>query len=81
MAQRGRWIRASDVEEYVFCPRAWWLRRIRGIEPGSQERLDEGYDFHRYHRRQVLTLNRLWVVGIALLLVGLCFILLAFIRI
>ncbi len=74
---KGPVIRASDIEEYVFCPRAWWLRRVKGIEPGALEKLDEGHEFHRYHQKQVLALNKLWVAGIALLLVGLCLILLA----
>ncbi len=73
-------IRVSDVGEYVFCPRAWWLRRVKGIEPEPLERLDEGYEFHRAHQRQVFTLGKLWFVGIAFLLIGLGLILLAVIR-
>ncbi len=73
-------IRASEVEEYIFCPRAWWLRRVRGIEPESAERLREGEEFHRAHQNQVFALGRLWLVGLALLLVGLCLILFAFMR-
>ncbi len=73
-------IRASDVEEYIFCPRAWWLRKVKGIEPESLERLEEGHQFHRAHQKQVLTLGRLWIAGIALFLLGLCLILLAITR-
>ncbi len=30
-------IAASEIAEYAFCPRAWWLRRFRGapVETGK----------------------------------------------
>lgn len=77
---KGPVIRVSEIEEYVFCPRAWWLRRVMGIEPESREKLEEGEEFHRLHQKRVFALNRLWAVGVALLLAGLCLIFLAVIQ-
>jgi len=28
-------IAASEIAEFFFCPRAWWLRRVRGITADS----------------------------------------------
>ena len=73
-------IRASEVGEYVFCPRAWWLRRVKGLKPESLERLEEGQNFHIRHQEQVFALHLLWYIGVALLLAGLCLIAWAIVR-
>ncbi len=32
-----QWIRASEIGEYVYCRRAWWLRRARGVPAGNRQ--------------------------------------------
>lgn len=69
-------IRASEVGEYVFCARAWWLRRVQGVEPAGQERRAAGTARHRAHGR-TLALSRIaLVLGLAFLTSGLLLLLL-----
>ncbi|HMO56310.1 MAG TPA: hypothetical protein PKA05_01460 [Roseiflexaceae bacterium] len=42
-------IRASEIAEYVYCGRAWWLRRVAGLEPAGRERRERGSALHRRH--------------------------------
>jgi hypothetical protein len=45
-----RVIQASEIVEYIYCRRAWWLRRIEHNEPRNMSQLVEGQDYHRRHR-------------------------------
>ena len=51
-----RVIRASEIGEYVFCRRAWWLRRVRGFRPANARELAEGAATHARHG---------WLVGLS----------------
>lgn len=62
-------IRASEIGEYVYCARAWWLRRVAGLEPAGRERRERGTALHRRHGRDVVLSGALIWVG-ALLLVA-----------
>jgi CRISPR/Cas system-associated exonuclease Cas4 (RecB family) len=46
-------IRASEVGEYVYCARAWWLRRVEGEEPAGQAQREAGIVRHRQHARML----------------------------
>ncbi len=70
-------IRASEVGEYVYCARAWWLRRVAGLAPAGRERREHGAVLHRRHGRAVagsrallLFAGLLAVAAIALILTG-----------
>lgn len=67
-------ITASEVAEFMFCAKAWQLKR-EGHEPDSPH-LEPGIAFHRQHGKQLTFARKLqrvgWVlVGVALLLLGL----------
>ena len=64
-------IRASEVGEFVYCERAWWLRRVVGEEPDGQERREAGEALHAAHGRVVALSG--WAVwaGAAALILGL----------
>ena len=42
-------IRAAEVGEYVFCRRAWWLRRVQGVSPKNVTALRAGVRLHARH--------------------------------
>ncbi len=67
-------ITASEVAEFMFCAKAWQLKRD-GNEPDSPQ-LETGTAFHRQHGKQLSWASKLrragWVLaGLALLLLGL----------
>lgn len=68
-------IRASEVGEYVFCARAWWLRRVLGLEPAGHDRRELGVGLHRRHGRTVAASNALLLLAAALALAAVALIL------
>ncbi len=58
-------IRASEIGEYAYCARAWWLRRVAGLEPEGRERREHGTALHRRHARSV-ALSRVLAIIAAL---------------
>lgn len=45
-----RFISASEVGEYAYCRRAWWLRAVRGVTTAAQgNRFSAGHLAHRRH--------------------------------
>lgn len=67
----ARMIRASEVGEYLFCARAWWLRHVEGLEPAGQERRLAGEYAHRRHSGTLQSSRLLLWLGAALLLAAL----------
>lgn len=49
-----KWIRASEIGNYVYCRRAWWLREARGLMPHNTRALEAGTQYHAAHGRGVL---------------------------
>ncbi|NJK78933.1 MAG: hypothetical protein HC914_03080 [Chloroflexaceae bacterium] len=68
-------IRASEIGEYVYCARAWWLRRVAGLEPAGHARRAEGRRRHIRHGRLVQASRLVLVLAVLLLVlaVGLVF--------
>jgi CRISPR/Cas system-associated exonuclease Cas4 (RecB family) len=78
---RGKYIRASEVAEYVYCARAWRLR-VDGHEPASgHRRRAEGEAWHLAHGQTIARARRMrllaaialalaLVVGLFILLLG-----------
>lgn len=60
---RKDFVRASALGEYVFCARAWWLRR-EGVRPtrGGEARA-AGTRWHESHGRSVARARRLRLVA------------------
>lgn len=63
----ARLIRASEIGEYQFCRRAWWLRAVEGLTPDNRARLQAGSALHSRHGRRVTASTVLLVVGLLLL--------------
>ena len=71
-----RVVRASEIGEYVFCRRAWWLHHVQGHASANVQELAAGTAAHTGHGRLVwlssalLTLAALLVVAAILVLVA-----------
>ena len=45
-----RFISASELGEYAYCRRAWWLRAVHGVTTTTQgTRFSAGHAAHRRH--------------------------------
>jgi hypothetical protein len=66
----GRLIRASEVGDYVYCHRAWWLRVVEGRMPARRERLERGTIRHSRHGMRVRASQLLLLCGLALLVLA-----------
>jgi len=60
---------ASEIGEYEYCARAWWLGWVRGEERADQEKLAAGVRRHVQHGQQVAVAG--WVRRLAIVLLGL----------
>lgn len=67
----GRFIRASEVGDYVYCHRAWWLRQVEGLVPEHRDRLRSGTVQHARHGMAVRASGILLLAGVVLLVLGL----------
>jgi hypothetical protein len=48
-----RVIKASEIGEYVYCNRAWWLRRNYDFRPQNTQEIQAGTVYHEEHGGQV----------------------------
>lgn len=62
----SRWIKASEIGEYLYCQRAWWFR-LQGAASANVEELSLGGAHHARHGRGVRRLG--WQRGLAYVLV------------
>lgn len=46
-------IQASEIANYVYCRRAWYLRRVKGFAPENVRELAHGRNHHETHGRSV----------------------------
>ena len=70
-----RIIRASEIGQYDFCAKAWWLGSIEGVPQSNVRELQAGSRAHEEHGRQVrraaqLQLTAIVLVGLGLRLAG-----------
>jgi hypothetical protein len=63
-----RVIRASEIGEYVFCHRAWWLHQVQGETSANVRELAEGTARHARHGRRVGLATALRTLAVLLLL-------------
>ena len=64
----SRVIRASEIGEYIYCHRAWWLGRVKGIENANRGQMDAGVVRHRAHGQTVQRAEFLQRTGLVLAL-------------
>jgi hypothetical protein len=65
-----RVIRASEIGEYVYCHRAWWLRHIQGYHSANVRELAAGTALHSHHGRTVWLSGWLRVAAVVLVVLA-----------
>ena len=65
-----RIIRASEIGEYIFCQRAWWLRHVQGYESANVRELAEGSAAHVTHGRLVSAASGLRLLALIIFIVA-----------
>jgi hypothetical protein len=68
-------VRASEIAQYAYCARAWWLGQVKGYRSANVAALQRGTAQHRAHGRVVVRYHRLrWLaLGLLALAVALLF--------
>jgi hypothetical protein len=72
-----RIIRASEIGQYDFCAKAWWLGSIDGVQPSNIRELQAGTAAHEQHGRQVQRASQLQTAAFALVALGVIVLVLA----
>lgn len=71
-------IRASEIGEYVYCRRAWWLSRVSGRVSQNARVKKRGTVYHEKHggfvekagKAKLLAMG-LWAMALVVLIMGL----------
>ena len=66
-------IRASEIGQYIFCERAWWLSRVQNVPSTNTAELAAGTQAHERHGRNVAQAGRVRQLGVILLTLGIVF--------
>ncbi len=53
-----RKIRASEIGDYLYCNRRWWLKRVQGVRPPITERMAAGTQYPQPHLELVKRATR-----------------------
>lgn len=62
-------IRASELGQYAYCAKAWWLGSVQGVPSANVREMDAGQVVHEQHGQAVqlsVWLGRVGAVSIAL---------------
>ena len=51
-------VKASELAEYGFCQKSWWLRHVGQLTPDNQANLKRGQRAHTRNEQQVESANR-----------------------
>jgi len=73
-------IRASEIGQYAYCARAWWLGSVVGAPTANADELASGAAVHRRHGRAVWLSRALFAMAMALAVLAFIVALGSFIR-
>ena len=73
-----RIIRASEVNSFLFCHRAWHYR-LKGVEPANRQELLSGTEMHYRHGRMVVGSTLLKIIAFILAIAAVVLIVLSLI--
>jgi CRISPR/Cas system-associated exonuclease Cas4 (RecB family) len=63
-------IRASEIAQYAYCARAWWLGRVKGYRSANVAAMHQGTARHRTHGRAVEGYHLLRRLAVALIVLA-----------
>ena len=63
-------LKASEIGNYAYCERGWWLSRVLGYRSAHRESMALGEQAHLSHGRAVVASHRQKQFGYALVLLG-----------
>jgi hypothetical protein len=66
-----RVIRASDLAQYAYCARAWWLGSVKGTPSANVRELQQGEAAHQSHGRRVWASSALVIAAVVLMILAL----------
>jgi hypothetical protein len=72
-----RVIRASEIGQYDFCAKAWWLGSIDGVQPSNIRELRAGTAAHEQHGQQVRRAAQMQLAAFVLVALGVIVLVLA----
>jgi CRISPR/Cas system-associated exonuclease Cas4 (RecB family) len=70
-------IRASEIGQYTYCPRAWWLQNIVGVNSVNAAELQHGEETHEQHGQSVWWSGALRWVALGLIMLAIAVVLLS----
>jgi len=63
-------VRASELSQYAYCARAWWLGRVMGCRSANVEAMQAGTARHHAHGRTVEGAYRLRRLALTLIVLA-----------
>jgi CRISPR/Cas system-associated exonuclease Cas4 (RecB family) len=70
-------IRASEIGQYTYCPRAWWLQNVVGVDSVNTAELQHGEEVHEHHGQSVWWSGVLRWVALGLIMLAIAVVLLS----
>jgi CRISPR/Cas system-associated exonuclease Cas4 (RecB family) len=70
-------IRASEIGQYTYCPRAWWLQNVVGVDSVNTAELQHGEEVHEHHGQSVWWSGALRWVALGLIMLAIAVVLLS----
>ena len=61
-----QWVQASEISDYMYCRRSWWLKRVEGHFSENVREMSAGTRYHEQHGR--LLSRSIWIKRLAYLL-------------
>lgn len=74
--RNSRIIRASEIGQYRYCARAWWLGSVMGVPSANTRELSQGEAAHQQHGHVVWLSSALRVAAIGLALLAIAMLIL-----
>ena len=68
--RRSEVLRASEIGNYAYCARGWWLSRALGYPSAHKDKMILGEEEHRSHGRAVVFDHRLERLGYLMIALG-----------